>query len=441
MAKSTINLNDKQLEALAFLNDKTSTQILYGGSAGSGKSFLGSLWLVNQCITYVGSRWVLARNQITLLKQTSLVTLFEVMKVCGLKQEIHYTFNQQDNIIKLFNGSEILLKDIAYRPSDPNYDFLGGLEITGAVVEEVANVHFKAINVLQSRMRWKLEEFDLCPKIFMTTNPGKNFVYGEFYKPSLDGTLPPHRKFIQALPTDNPYLPPAYIETLKQLDEQSKRRLLYGDWEYSEDALINYDRLLEMFDYRNPKEAPYYLSIDVARLGKDKTTIAVWKGLSCITIKELSKQTLDKQVKIIEEIISMYDIHRNNIIVDTDGVGGGITDFVKARPFNNGSKALKAQNFKNLRSQCYFKLCEMINDNKIKLNVTNTTQKETIVRELEVIQLQNLEKDGKIEIISKDKIKQIIGRSPDYADVLMMRMWFEIKGREITSESIDFYII
>ncbi|CAB5208369.1 phage_term_2, phage terminase, large subunit, PBSX family [uncultured Caudovirales phage] len=441
MAQSTINLNDKQLEALSYLNDKTTTQILYGGSAGSGKSFLGSLWLVNQCITYPESRWVLARNQITLLKQTSLVTLFEVMKVCGLKQDTHYTFNQQDNIIKLFNGSEILLKDIAYRPSDPNYDFLGGLEITGAVVEEVANVHFKAINVLQSRMRWKLDEFDLSPKIFMTTNPGKNFVYGEFYKPSIDGTLLPHRKFIQALPTDNPYLPETYIETLKQLDEQSKRRLLYGDWEYSEDALINYDRLLDIFDFKTPKEAPYYLSIDVARLGKDKTTIAVWKGLACITIKELSKQTLDKQVKTIEEIISIYDIHRMNIIVDSDGVGGGVTDFIKARPFNNGGRALKGQNFKNLRSQCYFKLCEMINGGQIKVSTSGTAQKETITRELEVIQLQNLEKDGKIEIISKDKIKQVIGRSPDFADVLMMRMWFEIKGREINSDSIDFYIV
>ena len=65
-----ISLNHKQLEALAYLSDKTTTQILYGGSAGSGKSFLGCLWLINQCINLKGTRWVLARNQITLLKQT-----------------------------------------------------------------------------------------------------------------------------------------------------------------------------------------------------------------------------------------------------------------------------------------------------------------------------------------------------------------------------------
>ena len=441
MRMANIKLNHKQIEALEYLNDKKSTQILYGGSAGSGKSFLGSLWLVNQCITYPGSRWVLARNQITLLKQTSLVTLHEVLKVCGLSQDSHYRQNNVDNVLTFWNGSEILLKDIAFRPSDPNYDFLGGLEITGAVIEEVANVSFKAVNVLQSRIRWKLNEFDLIPKIFMTTNPGKNFVYSEFYKPSVEGTLKPYRKFVQALPTDNPFLPDAYIETLKQLDEQSKRRLLYGDWEYTEDALINYDRLIDMFDKHPNPEGEYYLSIDVARLGKDKTTIAIWKGLNCIRIHELRQQKIDSQVRFIEDIISQYEINRSKIIVDSDGIGGGVADYIKSKTFMNGSKALKAKNFKNLRSQCYFKLCEYINKGLIKVECSDLTQREKITRDLEVIQLQNIEKDGKVEIISKDKIKQMIGRSPDYGDVIMMRMYFEIKGIEFRSDSIDIVMI
>jgi hypothetical protein len=32
-------------------------------------------------------------------------------------------------------------------------------------------------------------------------------------------------------------------------------------------------------------------------------------------------------------------------------------------------------------------------------------------------------------VISKDKIKEVLGRSPDYADTLMMRMWFELRPR------------
>ena len=34
--------------------------------------------------------------------------------------------------------------------------------------------------------------------------------------------------------------------------------------------------------------------------------------------------------------------------------------------------------------------------------------------------------DGKLKIVSKEEIKEQLGRSPDFADTLMMRMWFEL---------------
>ena len=37
------------------------------------------------------------------------------------------------------------------------------------------------------------------------------------------------------------------------------------------------------------------------------------------------------------------------------------------------------------------------------------------------------DKDGKLSVISKDKIKLNIGRSIDEADCIMMRMLFELK--------------
>jgi hypothetical protein len=55
------------------------------------------------------------------------------------------------------------------------------------------------------------------------------------------------------------------------------------------------------------------------------------------------------------------------------------------------------------------------------------TIKEIIIEELEQIKGEAMDSDQKLRIITKDKIKEIIGRSPDYADTLMMRMWFELK--------------
>jgi hypothetical protein len=41
--------------------------------------------------------------------------------------------------------------------------------------------------------------------------------------------------------------------------------------------------------------------------------------------------------------------------------------------------------------------------------------------------MKDIDKDGRLAIIPKDKIKEMIGRSPDDWDSIMMRYWFEIK--------------
>jgi len=106
-----------------------------------------------------------------------------------------------------------LLKDLFLFPSDPNFDSLGSLEICGAFVDEAGQCSWKAIQILLSRMRYKLKEFGIIPKLFMSTNPQKNWAYSEFYMPSKNNTIGSDKKFIQALCTDNPHLDPTYIET------------------------------------------------------------------------------------------------------------------------------------------------------------------------------------------------------------------------------------
>ncbi len=47
--------------------------------------------------------------------------------------------------------------------------------------------------------------------------------------------------------------------------------------------------------------------------------------------------------------------------------------------------------------------------------------------EMEQIKMKDMDKDSRLSIIPKDKIKEMIGRSPDEWDSIMMRYWFEIK--------------
>ncbi len=55
------------------------------------------------------------------------------------------------------------------------------------------------------------------------------------------------------------------------------------------------------------------------------------------------------------------------------------------------------------------------------------------MNELEVIKMRNMDKDTKLNVLDKATIKDLIGRSPDYADALMMRMRFTLQSSGFTS--------
>ena len=42
--------------------------------------------------------------------------------------------------------------------------------------------------------------------------------------------------------------------------------------------------------------------------------------------------------------------------------------------------------------------------------------------------MKDADKDNKLQMIPKDNVKAIIGRSPDYSDALAMRCYYEIDG-------------
>lgn len=420
----------KQEHALFYLKDNTTKEVLYGGAAGGGKSALGCLWIIEMCQKYEGSRWLIGRSKLKALKETTLNTFFELASKLGIGDQFKY--NAQSNIIKWNNGSEILLKDLFLYPSDPEFDILGSLEICGAFIDECNQIVYKAWQIVLSRCRYKLKEFDIIPKVLGSCNPAKNWTYKEFYKKSKDRDLKHTRKFIQALPTDNPHLPKSYLESLLSLDKNSKQRLYYGNWEYDDDpaTLIDFDSIVDYFSpIHLSREGNKYITIDVARKGKDKSVIRVWSEWVCIERTEIAKNTITELAKVVQSKQSQYNISRSNTVADEDGVGGGLVDILKCKGFVNNSSPLNGENYDNLKNQCSHKMAKKIVLKQVGEICNDKQTIDLISEEMEAVKLVDMDKDGKIKLLPKEKVKELIGRSPDDWDSIMMRYYFELQPK------------
>lgn len=435
---NTYQLTEKQGHAVYYLNDKITKMILFGGSAGGGKSVIGCLWLIAMCQQYPKSRWVMGRSKLKALKETTLNTFFQVAGDLGVSNQ--YKYNSQTNIITWNNGSEILLKDLFLFPSDPNFDSLGSLEICGGFVDEAGQCSWKAIQILLSRMRYKLKEFGIIPKLFMSTNPQKNWAYSEFYMPSKNNTIGSDKKFIQALCTDNPHLDPTYIETLKTLDHASRERLLYGNWDYEDNpyAMFEYENILGMFtnEWIKPTD-DRYLTADLAYEGSDKFVIVIWAGFVVIKVIAIDKINDVSISKKINDLRIEYRVPIKNVIYDADGLqtftrlSAKVGVLSGAVGFKNNGKAIKVsgktENYKNLKAQCYFYFADLVRDGKV--FIQDLTYKQQIIEEFEQINRRPLDDDGVLSIERKADLKERLKRSPDFADAIFLRAYAEIKGK------------
>lgn len=428
-------LSKKQTQAIDILEDGTTNVLLYGGGAGGGKSMLGVYWILKSALKYNNTRWVIGRSRLKTLKETTLQSFFEVCSMQGLKANVDFTYNETKSLITLHNSkSEILLKDLFRMPSDPQFDALGSLEISGCFIDECAEITPIAFNILQSRIRYKLDENNIVPKVLMTCNPSVGWIYTQFYKPHKTGTLPSNHKFIQSLVTDNPNISKHYIEQLKQTDLLTQKRLLFGDWEYSDDdtKLFSVDQLNDMFTNEYVSNGSKFISVDVARYGRDQSVLCVWSGFRCERIFTWDKNSLTELADNVQRIANDYNVSRSNIIADSDGVGGAIPDILKGiKSFVNNSRALKNENYKNLKSQCYYKFAERVKRGDVFINVNDPTLKQQIVMEFEMVKQHDIDKDNKLSITPKDQIKTMLGHSPDISDALIMREFFELKKSQI----------
>lgn len=248
---------------------------------------------------------------------------------------------------------------------------------------------------------------------------------------------------------DNPFIDRAEIEKAKrEMDYDTFRQEMMAEYLDNAGALFNYDALVDVFSNTVGKDSERYLSVDIADDGSDKTKFSFWDGLEEYRRDSFERLNTETIVAKIREYARSDRIPYSHIIVDAIGVGAGVASnslLDGVIGFKSSYGAIKTDpnivrlpnvgylndppltsEYKNLRSQCIFTLAGLVNNHKIASRVTGR-EKEIIIDELPNYQDVSIG-DGKRMATQKDKVKEIIGHSPDDSDTWIMRMYFEVMG-------------
>lgn len=206
-------------------------------------SYLGSCWLVSSCLRFPDIRAVVARKTLKSLKESTFNTIKKVCREWGLVEGENYKINNLEGTLTFWNNSVIIMKEMADNPSDANFERFGSSEYTISFVDEVSEISERAIEVLFSRLRWRVSETFKTARMFLSTNPSINWVRSRFVQDD-DGNPVACREGEAYIPFsvfDNPdqQFVQSYVAALNKItDPVTKSRLLWGNWDFVEANLL-----------------------------------------------------------------------------------------------------------------------------------------------------------------------------------------------------------
>lgn len=253
---------------------------------------------------------------------------------------------------------------------------------------------------------------------------------------------------------------PGYLANLMALPEEEKIRLLGGNWKIRTDklSLFIYSMIENMFENMYPSSIENrFITVDAARYGNDFMTLFVWYGWKVVKLVVLTKCDAIEATETIEKERLAFKIIKGNVIVDQDGVGGGVVKLGNYKGFSGGAPPIEVREIKkgketikeyyaNRKTQFYYRFAERVNagevcvslnaenimidgyhGTKIKIKGKIEDVRELIKADLRSIKKKEKDTEGKLQINSKSEQKAILkGRSPDFGDGMSLRIYFDL---------------
>jgi hypothetical protein len=295
-------------------------EALYGGSAGGGKSQA----LLMAALQYVDR----PRYAALLLRRTYADLALPGALMDRARAWLGPTsarWNQGEKTWSFPSGATLTFGYLdhpshKYRYQSSEFQFVGFDELTQFGEAEYT--------YLFSRLR-RLREGQSPVRMRSASNPGgvgHDWVRRRFL---VDGAE--HgRIFIPASLDDNPHLDQQqYVASLQELDPLTRRQLLEGDWNASDDGLLPFDLLLQATtDCLWPHESPpkdarpeLYVGVDVGRT-RDLSVVWTWEKIGdvcwCRSLDAMANVSFREQRERIRSRLNRWVVR---CFIDKGGVG------------------------------------------------------------------------------------------------------------------------
>lgn len=282
----TLDITKQGLDLLYGIKGPTSRQIefrdnpnkykLYGGAVGGGKSVCLCSEAIRLSLAFPGNRGFMCRHEATAFKMTTLQTLLsKIQEIEDItKTKLMHRHHKTEKTIWFTNKSRLeygALGDIQ------DFERIKSLEIGHFEIDEASETPYANFQMLKSRLRWKLPDGTYPPFFgLLASNPEPGWVKDLFVTAQVLGELPPNHAFIPALPIDNPYLPPTYVEDLRTSNPGSwVDRYIEGSWTAMEGQIYNeFDPDTHIIDpIEIPENVTKFIAIDH---GQNHPTCCLW---------------------------------------------------------------------------------------------------------------------------------------------------------------------
>lgn len=221
------------------------------------------------------------------------------------------------------NGSQILFMAESY-DSDKELNKFRGLEINGAGIDEVNEIEEVTFNkVIERSGSWN--GVKCPPKILATCNPTLGWVKQRIYDANKEGTLPKGWAYIPAKLTDNPYLSPEYVESLRNnMPPYEFEVYVNGNWDVLQKTGQEFYFGFSFFNHTSEQAVydptlPLWLSFDENVNPYLSCVVAQIRGKQLFVIDEFSAKHPNNTVSgICDMIKSKYYDHVNGVVITGD---------------------------------------------------------------------------------------------------------------------------